>query len=109
MIQRQRPSLLAMLVATFLAAPAFAPPDGPSQPPSKPEILAQAEFGPVPISAFGLPAQSAAVLERAMHSGLCCLDQPSIGSGLDWIGGTEFVGVSDRGPNDTRPEITGKE
>jgi alkaline phosphatase len=109
MAQPQRGSVLGVLVAAFLAAPAVGLLDRGRQPASRPEILAQAEFGPVPISAFGQPPLSAAVLDRGRHSGLCCLDQPSIGSGLDWIGGTEFVGVSDRGPNDTRPEITGKD
>src|SRR5262245_53936430 len=89
-----------MLAAAFAATP---------QPASKPEILAHAEFGPLAISRFGQPPLSTSVLERARVAGLCCLDQPSIGSGLEWIGGNEFVGVSDRGPNDTRPEITGKD
>jgi alkaline phosphatase len=80
-----------------------------AQPMPKPEVLAQAEFGPVAISAFGQPPLVAAALDRARQAGLCCLDQPAIGSGLDWIGGSEFVGVSDRGPNETRPEITGKD
>ena len=78
----------------------------PSTPTSdgKAKILLTAALEPLSLTAFGY---TSAELEAAQKNGLKRTDLPAIGSGLVWLGGMEFMGITDRGPNEDHLNASG--
>jgi hypothetical protein len=60
------------------------------------KLLQQFALGPTSLVEFGY---SQSELNTAATHGLTSLDHPAIGSGLVALGGTHFIGITDRGPN----------
>jgi alkaline phosphatase len=74
--------------------------------------LAQAVVGvyplpPTPIRALN-PHLTPEEVERALRAGWPTETLPSLGSGLAYLGGGRFVGLTDRGPNGDCPDGRGK-
>lgn len=74
--------------------------------------LGQGGTGPSVLRAFALPPTPIGVLnphlapqevEEASRRGWATLDQPALGSGLAYLGGGRFLGLTDRGPNGDCP------
>ena len=74
-----------------------------------PALAATGVVPPIDLSRFGRPALSSAEITAALNRGLKYRDRPSFGSGVDWLGGDDFVGVTDRGPNSDDPKVVGHE
>ena len=70
----------------------------------KSKILLSAALEPLSLTAFGY---TQAQLEAAQKNGLKRTDLPAIGSGLVWLGGMEFMGITDRGPNEDHLSASG--
>ena len=71
-------------------------------------LVETAAIAPLDLTRFGQPALSAASVTEALDHGLRFRDRPSFGSGLTWLGGQQFIGVTDRGPNDDHPAVVGR-
>lgn len=74
---------------------------------SGPAVTATAALPPLRLSALGQPGLEGAALDSARRNGLELDDAPSIGSGLVSLGGGEFYGLTDRGPNEERVTAEG--
>ena len=59
-------------------------------------LLARFELAATSLTNFGY---TQAELDAAEGDGLTVDDQPAIGSGLISLGGNEYLGITDRGPN----------
>ena len=70
----------------------------------KAKILLSAILEPLSLTAFGY---TQAELEASQKNGLKRTDLPAIGSGLVWLGGMEFMGITDRGPNEDHLSASG--
>lgn len=75
--------------------------------PARPALVETATLPPMDIARFGRPPLTPRAVASAMKRGMKFRDRPSIGSGLTWLGGDDFVGVTDRGPNDDEPKVVG--
>ena len=68
------------------------------------KLLALFELAPISLTNFGYTQSE---LDTAAGNGLIVDDQPAIGSGLISMGGNEYLGITDRGPNvDHFPDTT---
>ena len=63
------------------------------------EILHHYTLPPFSLENLGFSAEE---LTEAAVNGLPTADLPALGSGMQWLGGNYFVGVSDRGPSPAR-------
>ena len=70
----------------------------------KAKILFSAALEPLSLTAFGYTPSE---LEASQKNGLKRTDLPAIGSGLVWLGGMEFMGITDRGPNEDHLSASG--
>lgn len=71
-------------------------------------LVAMTLVGSTNLVPFGVPPLTPQAIERARLNGLRYTDRPSFGSGITWVRGDEFVGTTDRGPNDDRLEAVGR-
>jgi alkaline phosphatase len=67
------------------------------------EILHHYTLPPFSLENLGFSAEE---LTQAAANGLPTADLPALGSGMQWLGGNYYVGVSDRGPSPTRTAPT---
>ena len=72
-----------------------------------PAIVASTIVPSLDVSRIARQTLPAEAVRAAFAHGLRFRDRASFGSGLTWTGGTSFVGVADRGPNDDHPEAVG--
>jgi hypothetical protein len=71
----------------------------------KAKIIGLYSLEPTGLTAMGYSADA---LAAAQKNGLKRTDLPAIGSGLVWLGGTQFMGITDRGPNEDHLDKDGK-
>ncbi len=94
---------LVVFVALAGLGAALAPIEGSP----RPTLVETATMPPIDLARFGRPPLTGASITAALARGMKFRDRPSMGSGLTWLGGNEFVGVTDRGPNDDDPKVVG--
>src|SRR6185436_2926139 len=65
-----------------------------------PTLIWTAAAGPADMARFELPARKPSVVNAVARSDASArIPLPSYGSGLVWLGGDTFLGITDRGPN----------
>ena len=97
-------SLVHLALVTLAAVSAIV---AAAVPGAQPVLVQTATLAPLDLTRFGRPALTPAAVMDALDHGLPFRDRPSFGSGLTWLGDDEFVGVTDRGPNDDDPQVVG--
>ena len=92
------------VVIGVVCAVGFSPVGAAKDPSRGAKLLHQFELPPTSLTLFGY---TQALLDAALPQGLTVDDQPAIGSGLISLGGTHYLGITDRGPNiDHFPDTT---
>ena len=71
----------------------------------KAKVIAVYTLEPTNLTAMGYSSDA---LTASQKNGLKRTDLPAIGSGLVWLGGTQFMGITDRGPNEDHTDKDGK-
>ncbi|WP_291426581.1 esterase-like activity of phytase family protein [Deinococcus sp.] len=109
MLKSLRP-LLGLSAALLLAACNTTPkPESiyPTMPTAdgKAKVISQASLPATSITAFGYTAEQ---VTKAKTNGLRTTELPAIGSGLLLLPGGDFLGITDRGPNEDHLDATGK-
>lgn len=93
--------LLGLTVSLTVAQSLF--PSAPSSD-GQPKVVASASLIPYSLTRFGYSSTEVATAEK---NGLRRSDIPSVGSALVWLGGTTFMGLTDRGPNEDHLDANG--
>lgn len=97
-------ALLSLTACNLFAPPASTYPTAPTAD-GKVKVIAEASLPATPLTALGYTAEQVA---QAGASGLRATNLPAIGSGLTLLPGGEFLGITDRGPNEDHLDAAGK-
>src|SRR5687767_490944 len=94
------------VTAAVLALNVFVPSSSSGEEPARAaSILHHYTLPPLSLTNLGY---TEAELISAQANGLPATDLPAPGSGIQWLGGNYYVGVSDRGPAIARTAPTGR-